>query len=299
MKISVVTDEVSSDIETSLEIIKSWGVEYVEIRGIGEERYPEVSEYWHVRLPQLLHEFDLKVAAIPPGLFQPTFPAPPGPIKFSRRGDTRAVRAALEARRALDHDINVLLPASIEAAKRLGTRTIICFNFIRMDHQLSPPATDEMIQILRHAAEKVGAEGMQLLIEVSEPCSRPAEMVRRVNHPAMGINWDPAAAYEGGEDVPYPDGFEQVRPYIRHIHFKDARTNPETGKREWLLNGIIDWRGALRDLQQDGFDGFISIETHFRPKVAGTFGCVQRARSLLLETGALASEGALTEGARA
>jgi sugar phosphate isomerase/epimerase len=108
-------------------------------------------------------------------------------------------------------------------------------------------------------------------------------MVRRVDHPALGINWDPATAYIGGEDVPYPDGFEHVRPYIRHVHFKDARTNPTTGKREWLLDGIIDWRSAFRDLQHDGFDGFISIETHFRPKVAGTLSCVERVRSLLAE----------------
>jgi hypothetical protein len=34
MKISIVTDEVSSDVETALEIIKSWGVEAVELRSI-------------------------------------------------------------------------------------------------------------------------------------------------------------------------------------------------------------------------------------------------------------------------
>jgi sugar phosphate isomerase/epimerase len=284
MKICVVTDEVSSDVETALEIIRSWGVDYVELRGIGEERYPEVSDYWHFRLPDLLREFDLKVAAISPGLFQLTFPGGPPPIGFSRRGDTRSFRAAQEAQATLDRHVNQLLPDSIEAARRLGTRNIICFNFMRMDHALSPPASDEMIQVLRYATEKVAAEGMQLLIEISEPCSRPADMVRRVDHPAIGINWDPASAYiGGGEDVSYPDGFEHVRPYIRHIHFKDARINPDTGKREWLVNGIIDWSGALRDLKQDGFDGFISVETHHRPKVAATLGCVERVRSLLKE----------------
>ena len=172
MKISVVTDEVSSDVETALEIIRSWGIEYVEIRGIGEERYPEVSDSWHCRLPDLLREFRLQVAAISPGLLQLQFPAPPGPIRFSRRGDTRAFSAAQERPTMLDHHVNTLLPASIEAARKLGTRKIVCFNFMRMDHVLSPPASDEMIQVLRHAAERVAAEGMALLIEVSELCSR-------------------------------------------------------------------------------------------------------------------------------
>jgi sugar phosphate isomerase/epimerase len=140
-----------------------------------------------------------------------------------------------------------------------------------------------MIAVLREAAELVGAADMQLLIEVSEPSGRPADMVRRVDHPAIGINWDPAAAFLGGEDRPYPDGFAMLRPYIRHVHFKDARVDPQTGEREMLLDGVIDWRGALRDLASDGFDGFISIETHFRPKVAGTRGCVDRARALVDE----------------
>ena len=40
MKLSVVTDEVSSDPETALEILHSWGVEGVELRGIEDTRYP-------------------------------------------------------------------------------------------------------------------------------------------------------------------------------------------------------------------------------------------------------------------
>ncbi len=285
MKISIITDEVSSDPETALEIIRSWGVDHVELRGIADERFPVVSDYWHYRLPQLLDEFGLGVAALSPGLFQSAFPAPAGPVHFMRRGDIAAVQQANAARARLEHDLHTLLPRSIEAARRLGTRNIICFNFPRMDHLPSPRASDAMIDVLREAAVMVAEADMQLLVEVTEPTGRPADMVRRVDHPAIGINWDPVAAFQGGEDRPFPDGFDLVRPYIRHVHFKDGRIDPATGARESVAHGVIDWRGALRTLVADGFDGFISIETHFRPKVAGTRSCLDRLRALVEEIG--------------
>lgn len=283
MKISVVSDEVSADPETAFEIIRSWGVDHVELRSIGEERFPRVSDYWKLRIPQLLDEFGLKVAAISPGSFQTPFPASALPVNFSRKGDIQAVQTMLDRRAALERDLHSVLPQSFEAAKRLGTDTVITFAFSRMDHLPSAPASDEMVGVMREAAEMAGAAGMKLLIEVSEPSSRPADLVRRADHPALGINWDPVAAFLGGEDRPYPEGFALLRPYIRHVHFKDGRKNPETGEREMLLDGVIDWRGGLRDLAADGFDGFISVETHFRPKVAGTKACLDRLRSLVAE----------------
>ena len=127
MKISIVTDEVSSDLESALEIIRAWGLDAVELRGIGLDRYPEVPDYWHLRVPELVREAGLSVVAISPGLFQIPSPGrPPAKMGFSRRGDTTRVRQELAAQAQLDHHLNRLLPASIEAAQKLGAQTIIC-----------------------------------------------------------------------------------------------------------------------------------------------------------------------------
>ena len=119
---------------------------------------------------------------------------------------------------------------------------------------------------------------------MSELTRRSADICRRVNHPALGINWDPGNAFIGGEDRPYPDGFELARPYIRHVHFKDGVVDPVTGKRRWVVDGIIDWAGAFADLKRDGFAGYISVETHVRPKIASTLRCLERLRQLIAET---------------
>jgi sugar phosphate isomerase/epimerase len=285
MKASIVTDEVSSDPETALEVIASWGVKFVEIRSIGDQRYPRISDYWHYRLPQLLDEFGLMVIAISPGLFQIEPPGRPRrPMAFSRGGDVRIVRDELEAEARRDEHISKLLPASIEAALKLRAKSIICFAFFsRSDHTESDPVPEEAVQIMRYAAEKVAAAGLTLNVEVSEPSQRCGDLVTRVNHSAFGVNWDPGAAFQGGEDVPYPDGYAQLRPYVRHVHFKDVRTNPATGERQVVVDGIIDWPGALRALKADGFDGYISVETHRRPKVDSTYRMLRRLQGLIEE----------------
>src|SRR5438132_8611317 len=124
MKISVVTDEVSSDPETAFEILRSWGVENVELRGIDDSRYPIVSDYWKVRLPQLLDEFGLRVVAISPGLFQVPAPGRARPsLLFNRTGDMRAVHDVLHDEARLEDHLEKRLRASIEAAKRPDART--------------------------------------------------------------------------------------------------------------------------------------------------------------------------------
>ena len=282
MKISIVTDEVSSDLETSLEIIRAWGIDAVELRAIGAQRFPDVSDYWRVRLPQLVKEFGLSVVAISPGLFQIVPPGrPSAEMAFSRRGDTQRVKRELEDEALREYHLTRLLPASIEAAQWLGARTIVCFSMARMDHSEGDYASDEVIQVLRHAADQVAAAGLRLTIEVSELTRRSADACRRVNHPALGINWDPGNAFIGGEDDVFPGGFELARPWIRHVHFKDGRIDPLTGEREWVVDGIIDWAGAFSALREDGYDGYISIETHVRPKLESSLRLLRRLRGLI------------------
>jgi sugar phosphate isomerase/epimerase len=143
------------------------------------------------------------------------------------------------------------------------------------------------VQVIRHATETVAAAGLTLVIEVSELTQRSVDVCRRVDHPALGINWDPGNAFIGGEDRPYPEGFELARPFIKHVHFKDGAIDA-SGRRSWVVDGIIDWSTALASLAEDGYDGYISVETHVRPKVASTLRSLQRLRQLL-EPGSLLS----------
>lgn len=281
MKIAVIADEVSGDLETALELIRSWGVDAVELRRAGDRRYPDVSGYWKRRVPEFVKEYGLPVAAISPGLFKIEYPGAPAPFHFHRGQDIEQFERESASEQLLDQHVNVLLPASIEAAKTLGTETIICFDFEWHD---SP--SEEIVQVMRHAAEKVAAEGLTLVIEVDLHTSRPtADLVHRVNHPGLQINWDPANAYRAGDDVPFPDGYAHVREFVRHVHFKDAKTDAN-GKRVWALDGVIDWSGQIAALIADRFDGYISVEPHLRPNIEACMRTFERIRTLIKEAAA-------------
>jgi sugar phosphate isomerase/epimerase len=281
MQVSVITDEVSSDPETALELLHEWGVKAVELRYVDDQRFPAVSDYWSARLPRLLDEFGMTVAALSPGLFQFPYPQSSGPLQIFRATDMALVRRERDAQALLDTHVKQLLPSSIEAAKQLGARTIVCFGFDFHRPDPAEPIPEAAIQVLRHAATSVGEAGLILTLEPHNWSSRTADIVRRVNHPAFGINWDPANTFAAGEDVPFPDGYAHVRPFVRHVHFKDVTRDPITGQRIWVLDGVLDWAGIIRALKDDNYTGYISVETHLRPKVQGTLKTLGRLRALI------------------
>lgn len=279
MKISVMSDEISSDLESALELMREWGLDTVEIRRAGERRYPDVSDYWLSRIPRMVKEFGFSVVAISPGLFKLDYPGAPAPIGFLRGPDMDQFEREKRAQALLDEHVNVLLPASIEAAKAIGAKTIICWSFQSQEHGPSP---EEVVQILRYGAGKAAEAGVQLAIEVQDHSSRVADLVRRVDHPALGISWTPASAFAAGDPMPFPDGYAHVRPYVRHVHFKDVKLN-ENGQPVWALDGLIDWRSQIAALHEDGYDGYISIEPHVRPKIDGVLKTFERLGGLIAE----------------
>lgn len=283
MKISIVTDEISADLETALELSKDWGVDAVELRGVGRHRYPAVDDLWQTRVPELIRESGLQVAALSPGLFKIPFPRPPGTdTRILRWEDATVFEQSRKAEARVRYHLETLLPASILAAQQLGAKTIICFSFDRGAGVSSQePIPLEVIDVLKEAANQVQGAGLTLAIEVEHICwghngRRTAEIVEKVGNPVLGINWDPANAYRAGEDTPYPDDYSAVRDLVRHVHFKDARTDAQTGERYFDVEGDIDWPGQIKALIEDGYDGFISVETHARPKVKMAQRSLQR-----------------------
>lgn len=283
MQISLITDEISADPETAFELGVEWGVRDFELRGFGTARVPNFSAFEKQRIVELLEEFDARVVAISPGLFK---------IPFStnrrERFPLRAFDAALyerwrAAQDVLKYHVEELLPASIAYAREIGAQRIVIFAFER---RASPPAPvpDEVLETLHAVAQIAGSAGMQLVIEVEEGFwadtgRRTAGLIRSVDHSALRVNWDPGNAFSAGDD-PYPDGYEAVRPFVAHVHFKDLRRTLEGGHR-YVVDGDIDWAGQIAALHRDGYAGYISIESHMQPKVSSARALLNRLKGLV------------------
>ncbi len=128
---------------------------------------------------------------------------------------------------------------------------------------------------LRAACDLAARYGLKLGLENVRAsyanCGRNlAAVCAAVGSPLLRVVWDPANAFVSGEDSAYPDGYAAARPYIDHVHAKDARlADPAEpgGATVWecVGRGAVDWAGQLAALRADGYPGLLCVETHWSP----------------------------------
>jgi len=293
MHISIVTDELSADPETAIELGVEWGVRHFELRGYYSDRVPAISAYQRRHLRAVLDDFGAQVIAVSPGLFKFPYPGMDSPRAslawMEREQDQSWETSQALLRRHLDE----LLPAACDYAAELGAGLVVAFSFARPASQ-PPGAGAELppgvVDSLRRAAELAAARDLQLVIETeagfwADTGENSAALVRAIGHPALGVNWDPGNVLAAGAE-PYPAGYAAVRGMVRHVHFKDARPvsrGQPGGEPEWAIDGVIDWAGQIDALAADGYRGYISIEHHMRPKVASARASLERLRTLIAQ----------------
>jgi sugar phosphate isomerase/epimerase len=283
MKISIVTDEISADLETAIEIGTEWGIHDFELRGFGTQRVPLFSDFQKQRVRELLDEYGARVVAISPGLFKIPYPS-----KVRDHFPLQIIDSSLyekwhDSRSLFDYHMQELLPASIEYAKEIGADKIVVFSFHKGSN-LMDSVPDEVLESLSWAAQQAERSGLQLVIEVEDQFwadtgKHTAEIIRKINQPALGVNWDPGNAIVAG-DIPYPNGYQEVRDFVRHVHFKDVFLLPHGGYR-YEVQGQIDWVGQIQSLVADGYQGYISVEPHMQPKVASAKALLNRLQEMI------------------
>ncbi len=284
IKISLITDEISADPETAIELGTQWGVRDFELRGYYTDRVPNFSAFQKAHLREVLERYQAQIIAIGPGLFKIPYPGVKPTTTSLAWMDQAGYQRWETAQQNLTYHLNELLPKSLDYANEFGARKVLIFGFDRAGAAAGKPP-DEILNVLRLAAERAGETGLELVLENeagfwADTGGRTAEIIRLVNHRALRINWDPGNAFFTGES-PYPDGYTAVRGLIGHVHFKDARANPD-GQPVYTMDGQIDWKGQIGALVTDGYDGFISVETHTQPKIASSKILFDRFQSLLL-----------------
>lgn len=287
MKISIITDEISADPETAIELGVEWGVHDFELRGIFTDRVPRFSGYQKQHLRDVLDERGARIVAIGPGLFKIPYPPERRPRLTLSWMEKQVYENWDETLRLLHHHLHELLPASLDFANEIGASLIVIFGFDRGGAAAGAPP-EGVIDALRQAAERARGAGVRLVLENedgfwADTGTRTAQLVSAINDPALAINWDPGNAFFAG-DEPYPRGYQEIRGLVRHVHFKDAQRKPD-GSPRYVVDGQIDWAGQIQALVDDGYEGFISVETHVRPKVSAGLRAVERLRTMMEKAG--------------
>lgn len=245
MKFSVITDEISQDLEEAIQVAVSFGLDAVEIRSVWNHQPHELTQQEIAAIKELCGAHNLKVCAISAPFFKCSL-------------NEQEIGKQL-----------VLLEKTIDLARQLDCRIIRGFSFWQEgDFEERLP---EIAAAFARPAEMLRAAGMRLALEPDPSlfaCNgqRVARLVREIHHPSIGILWDAGNdVYSPVAEVPFPDGYDFVKPYIIHVHIKDA-VRKENGEAESVRigTGLVNWPEQFAALKADGYTGYLSLETHYR-----------------------------------
>jgi L-ribulose-5-phosphate 3-epimerase len=152
--------------------------------------------------------------------------------------------------------------ATAALAADLGL-SLVTFHAGFLPREESDPAFSKMLDRLALVANIFSARKIQLGLETGqETAPALAALLGRLDHPAVGVNLDPAnmILYDKGDPV---EAVRVLGPWIRQVHLKDARRTrtPGTwGEEVPVGEGDVDWPGFVSALREVGFAGNFVIE---------------------------------------
>jgi sugar phosphate isomerase/epimerase len=257
--IAAITDEFSQDLETAVRSMAEIGMTGAELRMLFGKNIIDLSNLELDRASEIVARHGLEIVSIASPLLKCVLPNSP-------EVDARFQQDVFAATHTFE-DQPRLADRALDIAERTGARIVRVFSYWRA---VQPDACFERVaRVLEHLAAQAALHGRTIGIENEHACNiatgaETARLLEAAAHPNLKVVWDPANAYVSGE-TPFPDGYRRLPvERIVHVHAKDCRV--EGHRPIWcaLGEGGIDWKGQIRALADDGYKGWISLETHWQ-----------------------------------
>jgi len=258
LRIAAITDEFSPDLLVALEPMAAIGMTGAELRVVFGKNIMNLTPDELNLAKELVDAKKMEVIAIASPLLKCVLPGG-GDVDTRFQQDIFASKHTFEDQPRLnDHAFAV--------AKKMGARVIRVFSYWRT---VEPEKCfDGIVKALSNLAEAAAKEGLIIGLENEHACNigtavETARILDVVKHPNLKLVWDPANALVGGE-TPFPYGYGLLpKDRIIHVHAKDCHM--EGHKPIWgpLGTRSVDWKGQIAALLADGYNGYLSLETHW------------------------------------
>ena len=256
VRLSVITDEIDPSLDRALDVCEELGIDAVELRFLDRVQVIDVGPNDLRNIRATLDRREFAVSAIA------------SPFMKCRRGEHQ----------------DEMLSATLRAAEILDAPIVRAFAYWREDDARA--ALPDAGRTLRAAAERAHAAGVTLALENEHECNVATSAEARAAldvaaSPHLRLIWDPGnAAMLDPSAFTGLGGVEEIRERVAHVHVKDV-----TASREWtrIGDGIVDFAALLRYLDETGYDGYLSFETHYQRDGSGelaTRDCVAALREL-------------------
>ncbi|MGI8743011.1 MAG: sugar phosphate isomerase/epimerase family protein [Bryobacteraceae bacterium] len=258
LPIAAITDEFSPDLKTALDAMHEIGMKAAELRVVYGKNILDLTEDELKRVQRTLAMRGIEAISIASPLLKCLLPGAPAV-------DSRFQHDIFASKHTFG-DQPRLTERAFDIAKQLGARIVRVFSYWRT---VEPDRCFEgVVKALGDLAEKAAQDDLIIGLENEHACNvataaETARVLDRVKHPNLKVVWDPANAYVAGED-PFPHGYRLLPPdRIIHVHAKDCSLDGHTPEWGPLGTRDIDWKGQIAALMNDGYRGYLSLETHW------------------------------------
>lgn len=244
-RLAAFTDEISQDLAHACEVCAEFGAVGVEIRSVNGKGVQEFTSR-DVR--------DVKRIVESHGLIVCSIASPFG-------------KCELDDRREVAQHMDYLRRCG-DIARELDSRLVRGFAF--WGHGQRDKPWDEMLRAYEAVPPILEDLDIVLGIENEYTChvgtaQDTFRFLNRLGCDSVRAVWDPANHIQdvNNDDVPtFPDGYRLIRDRIVHVHVKDAKVAEDARPTVYLGQGQVNWAEQFQALKDDGYDGFVSLETH-------------------------------------
>ncbi len=252
IKLSFITDEATQDFDEAVRFAREYGLQGVELRSVQDKPIDEIDHDTLREYRRILDENGLKVCNLAGSFYK------------CDRTDRQAVEQNLEK-----------LVRLCDAADILGCDTLRGFAFFAPAE--GPESAQELAPYFEEPARILRERGKTLLLEADPSVNTSnhqaiARLLDLIGQDCFGAIYDPGNdLYDPLRETPYPDGYEAVRTHLKHIHIKDA-VYDAAGEPQCVRigDGLVGYPALLHRLLKDGYDGWLSLETHYRKNIVLT-----------------------------
>lgn len=280
MRLSVITDEISMDYAYALDVMKEYGCTGAELRSLWGTNIADLSNNQLDDAKRISEAKGMEVCCLASPLYKCELGEAAGELGMTHQATERTAAEQMD-----------VLERCTRIAKFFGTRYIRMFAYWKRG-ELTPAIEDAIADGIADAVKYAEDNDVVLLMENEHACylgtgAETARLLSRFDSPALRAVWDAGNAFMAGEK-PFPDGYNALRNYIVHVHVKDGELLASGRKRFVVVGeGECDFPGQFAALKADGYNGWISLETHYRPYAGtpeqGSRLCLQALNKMLSE----------------
>lgn len=248
IRLSAFADEISDDLDEQIAVLQSENIAYMDLRGVWGTNVLDLNDQQIMTITQTLNKHNIGVACIA---------SPLGKVSITQTFSAQWQK----------------LERAIELTHNFQAQYIRIFSFYPPAMSAEDAESGEFVDPREWRAE-VHARlqemvkyarifNVTLLHEnekdiYGDTIARCVDLFTGIDDPHFQAAFDPANFIQC-QQVPFPDAYEALSPWLHYMHVKDALAD---GSVVAAGEGKAQWHDILERLRKNGYNGFFALEPH-------------------------------------